>query len=39
LPLAPAGNARLTLRLYSPRDEILDGRYAFPALEHLEETR
>lgn len=39
LPVAPSGQGRLTLRLYQPRAEILDGRFAFPALEPLEEIR
>ncbi len=36
LPVPTSGRLRLTLRLYQPRAELLDGSFKFPALERLE---
>jgi hypothetical protein len=36
LPAPASGHERLSLRLYQPRAEILNGSFAFPALEPLE---
>jgi hypothetical protein len=36
LPVPESGRLQLTLRLYQPRAEILDGRFHFPALERLD---
>jgi len=36
LPAPASGHARLSLRLYQPRAEILNGSFAFPALEPLD---
>jgi hypothetical protein len=35
---APAGDFYLCLRAYVPREEMLDGRYALPALVRIEEA-
>jgi len=36
LPAPASGHAHLSLRLYQPRAEILNGSFAFPALETLD---
>jgi hypothetical protein len=36
LPAPASGHAHLSLRLYQPRAEILNGSFAFPALEPLD---
>jgi hypothetical protein len=36
LPVPESGRLQLTLRLYLPQAELLDGRFHFPALERLE---
>jgi hypothetical protein len=36
LPAPASGHAHLILRLYQPRAEILNGSFAFPALERLD---
>ena len=36
LPVPESGRLQLTLRLYLPRAELLDGRFHFPALERLD---
>jgi hypothetical protein len=36
LPVPESGRLQLTLRLYQPRAEILNGRFHFPALERLD---
>lgn len=33
---APGGRFVLMLRLYLPRDEILDGTYEYPPIERLD---
>ena len=36
LPVPTSGRLQLTLRLYQPRAELLDGSFSFPALERLD---
>ena len=36
LPIPESGRLQLTLRLYQPRAELLEGRFSFPALERLD---
>ena len=35
---APAGDFYVCLRAYVPREALLDGRYALPALDRLDEA-